>query len=348
MGGWMLYGANGYTAGLILELALKAGHRPVLAGRNREAIEALARRHDLPARIFDLAHPETLTSALSGIDAVLHCAGPFSATAAPMLEACLQVGAHYLDITGEISVFQHAHAQHERARERGIVVIPGTGFDVVPTDTLAAILKQELPDASELVLAFDAGGGPSAGTARTAVEGLAGGGKVRRDGQLVSVPLAYKTREFEFEGERRFAMTIPWGDVYTAYLSTGIPNIEVYMTVAPKLAERARRMNWLRPLLGLGVVQNYLKAQVAQRGPGPSAERRGNSRSIIFGEARNAEGREVRKVLVTPNGYDLTAQTALGILELVLKQRPAGGFYTASQLMGCAFLLGLPGVEMRA
>ena len=347
MGGWMLYGANGYTAKLILDLALKAGHRPVLAGRNRAAIEALAKQHDLPARIFDLDHPDTLASALSGIDAVLHCAGPFSATAAPMLEGCLQVGAHYLDITGEISVFKHCHEQHDRAKAKGIVVIPGTGFDVVPTDALAAMLKRDLPDATELVLAFDAGGGPSQGTAKTAVEGLASGGKVRRDGQLLSVPLAYKTREFEFEGERRFAMTIPWGDVYTAYVSTGIPNIEVYMGVPPKTAERVRRMNFIRPLLGLGFVQSWLKTQATKRGPGPSDDKRGQTRTVVWGEARNAAGREVRRVLVTPNGYDLTAHASFGILQKVLKDKPAGGFYTASQLMGPDYVLGLPGVRMQ-
>ena len=346
MGGWMLYGANGYTARLILELALKAGQRPVLAGRNSAAINALAKEHGLPARIFDLDHPDTLASALSGIDAVLHCAGPFSATAAPMLEGCLQVGAHYLDITGEISVFKHCHEQHERARERGIVVLPGAGFDVVPTDSMAALLKRALPEAHELVLAFDAGGGPSQGTAKTAVEGLAGGGKVRRNGELVTVPLAYQTREFEFDGQRRFAMTIPWGDVYTAYVSTGIPNIEVYMTVPPSTAARVRRLNWVRPLLGLSFVQSWLKGQAAKRGPGPSDDKRGRTGSTIWGEARSAGGREVRKVLTTPNGYDLTAHSALGILRHVLEQPPAGGYYTPSQLVGPEFVLGLPGVRL--
>ena len=346
MGGWMLYGANGYTAKLILDLALKAGQRPVLAGRNSEAINALAKQHDLPARIFDLDHPDTLASALSGIDAVLHCAGPFSATAAPMLEGCLQVGAHYFDITGEISVFKHCHEQNERARERGIVVMPGTGFDVVPTDSLAAILKRDLPEAHAPVLAFDAGGGPSQGTAKTAVEGLANGGMVRRNGELVRVPLAYKTREFEFNGERRFAMTIPWGDVYTAFVSTGIPNIEVYMGVPPKTAERVRRLNWVRPLLGLGVVQRWLKSQVEKRGPGPSDDRRGQTGATVWGEVRSAGGREIRKVLTTPNGYDLTAHSAFAILNHILAVKPAGGFYTASQLMGADFVLGLPGVQL--
>ena len=346
MGGWMLYGANGYTGKLILELALRAGHHPVLAGRNSAAINALAQEHDLPARIFDLEHPETLASALSGIEAVLHCAGPFAATAAPMLEGCLQVGAHYLDITGEMSVFEHCHGQHERAKAASIVVIPGTGFDVVPTDSLAALLKRDLPDANELVLAFDAGGGPSQGTAKTAVEGLASGGRIRRDGMLVRVPLAYKTREFEFNGEQRFAMTIPWGDVYTAYLSTGIPNIEVYMGVPRKTAERVRKMNFFRPLLGLGIVQNWLKRQVEKRGAGPSEEKRRTTGATIWGEVRNASGGEVRKVMTTPNGYDLTAHAALGILEHILAMKPAPGFYTASQLMGAEYVLGLPGVKL--
>lgn len=128
MGSWMLYGANGYTGGLILEAALQRGHRPVVAGRNRDAVEALARQHDLPARIFCLEDSNTVASALNGIDAVLHCAGPFSATSAPMLEACLKQKVHYLDITGEMEVFAHCHQQHERARERGIVVMPGTGL----------------------------------------------------------------------------------------------------------------------------------------------------------------------------------------------------------------------------
>src|SRR4029079_7283209 len=117
------------------------------------------------------------------------------------------------------------------------------GFDVVPTDSVAAMLKQKLPDASQLVLAFEAGGGPSPGTARTSVAGLAQGGRARRNGELVEVPLAWKVREFERDGKRRSAMTIPWGDVYTAFVSTGIPNIETYMAVSPKTISRTR---WMR------------------------------------------------------------------------------------------------------
>jgi len=344
MGSWMLYGANGYTAGLMLDVALKRGHRPVLAGRNRDAIEALSRKHQLPARIFDLSEPNTVSSALSGIEAVMHCAGPFSATSAPILAACLVTGAHYLDITGEMDVFAHCHQQDARARERGIVVMPGTGFDVVPTDCLAAMLKRDLPDATELVLAFEAGGGPSHGTALTAVEGLGKGGRVRRDGEVRTVPLAYKTRLFDRDGEERHAMTIPWGDVYTAYVSTGIPNIEVYMGISPGTAKRLRRMNMIRPLLGLGMVQRFLKNKI--RAGGPDDDKRRNSGCTVWGEVRNAAGMEVKKQLRTVNGYELTASASIGILDHVLASRPPGGFYTASQMMGADYILSLPGSQL--
>jgi len=344
MSEFMVYGANGYTGQLILAEAVKRGHHPVVAGRNGDAVRALATQYSLPARVFDLADVGTATAALSGMDIVLHCAGPFSATAAPMLEACLAAGVHYLDITGEIDVFAHCHAQDARAQERGIVVLPGSGFDVVPTDCLAALLKRELPDATELVLAFEAGGGPSPGTAKTSVEGLAKGCRVRRDGKMTTVPLAYKDRTFLLDGQARTAMTIPWGDVYTSFISTGIPNVEVYMAVPPKTIESVRRMRLLKPFLGFGFVQDMLKKRTPQRGP--SDDKRANTRSHIWGEVRNAAGREAKLQLDTPNGYDITVTAALGIVEQLLRTKPAGGYYTPSKLMGADYVLGLPGVTL--
>ena len=345
---WMIYGANGYTGKLIVEEAARRGLKPILAGRHAGAIEPLAKKLKLPVRAFALDNPAAVRAGLKGINLVLHCAGPFSATCAPMLEACLDVGAHYLDITGEIDVFAHCHAQHARAQQRGIVVLPGAGFDVVPTDCLAAQLKRELPSATSLVLAFDAPGGPSPGTARTGVEGLGKGGRTRIDGKLVKVPLAWKTRSFDRDGEARFAMTIPWGDVYTAYVSTGIANIEVYMGVPPGTARNLRRLRWLGPLLGLAPVQSFLKAQVAKKVRGPSEKTRATSAGVVWGEVRDATGNEVRGQLRTPNGYELTVTAALGIAQRLLAgDKPAGGYYTPSLLMGADYVLSLPGVSRR-
>ncbi len=343
---WMIYGANGYTGELIVAEAVRRGLRPVLAGRNADGIRALAERYDLPARSFCLTDARTVESALSGIGLVLNCAGPFSATAQPMLDGCLALKAHYLDITGEISVFAHCHAQHERAVAAGVVVLPGAGFDVVPTDCLAAMLNRELPHGRELTLAFEAGGGPSRGTAKTSIEGLAGGGKVRRDGVLTDVPLAYKDRSFLKDGVPVSTMSIPWGDVYTAFVSTGIPNIETHMAMPPKTIARLRQLRRLQWLFGLGFVQNFLKGRVDKGRAGPDADKRARTGTHVWGEVLHASGKSLQLELVTPNGYDLTVTAALGIVEHLAARTPAGGYYTPSELMGADYVLSLPGVKL--
>ncbi|MEO8459465.1 MAG: saccharopine dehydrogenase NADP-binding domain-containing protein [Dokdonella sp.] len=348
---WMIYGANGYTGKLIAAEAKARGLMPILAGRS-DSVAALAQEHGFTHRRFDLDDGDAVRAGLDGIDLVLHCAGPFSATSAPMLEGCLEARAHYLDITGEIDVFAHCHAQDARARQRGIVVLPGAGFDVVPTDCLAAMLKSELPTATHLVLAFEAGGGPSPGTAKTSVEGLGKGGRARIDGEVKRVPLAWKTRTFlrpanepGQPAEERTAMTIPWGDVYTSYVSTGIPNVEVYMGVAPSTIARLRKLRKLGPLLGTSLVQWFLKRGVTRSVRGPSDNKRAKTVTHVWGEVRDEAGREVKRQLVVPNGYTLTVTASLGIVEHLLKGTDASGYRTPSQLMGAEYVLSLPGVS---
>lgn len=344
---WIIYGANGYTGKLVAEEAGRRGLTPILAGRSEDSIKPLAESLGLPWRVFALDNPDAVRHGLDGVGLVLHCAGPFSATCAPMLEACLDRQAHYLDITGEISVFEHCHAQHDRAVKRGIVVLPGSGFDVVPTDCLAALLVREMPGAVELVLAFEGGGGFSPGTAKTSVEGLGSGGRVRKNGKLKKVPLAWKWRYFTRDGEQRSAMTIPWGDVYTAHVSTGIPDIEVYMAAPPGTIKRMRRLRLLGPLLGTRPVQNFLKAQVDKKVRGPSEAIREGSDSFIWGEVRNRAGHLLGKQLCTPNGYALTVAASLGIVQRLREgEPPEPGYHTPSGLMGADYVLSLPGVEL--
>jgi short subunit dehydrogenase-like uncharacterized protein len=344
---WMIYGANGYTGTMTAREAARRGLQPVLAGRNREALDRLGKELDLPVRVFGLDSRDEIAAGLADIGLVLHCAGPFSATAEPMMDACLAQGCHYLDITGEIDVFALGHSKDAAARKAGIVLLPGSGFDVVPTDCLAAMLKEKMPAATQLVLAFEAGGGPSPGTAKTSVEGLGNGGRARIDGEVKRVPLAWKVRFFERDGEQRMAMTIPWGDVYTANVSTGIPNIEVYMAVPPATVKRLRRMRWLGPVLGSGPVQRLLKSQVAKKVRGPSESTRGKTGCVVWGEVTDPRGQQQRLRLRTPNGYELTVTASLGIVERLLDAAPAeGGYYTPSMLMGSDYVLSLPGVRL--
>lgn len=346
---WLIYGANGYTGTLIAEEATRRGHRPRLSGRNQEAIQAIAARLGTTAAPCDLGDASALRAALSGCRLVLHCAGPFSETSPAMLQACLDQGVHYLDITGEIDVFSACHARSAEASKQGVLVVPGVGFDVVPTDGVAAMVKEALPDAASLVLAFEAGGGLSVGTAKTSVAGLGKGGRVRRGGALVEVPAAFKTRTFVRDGKTRTALTIPWGDVFTAYITTGIPDIEVYLTASSRTIASARRLNWIRPLLRLGVVTRFMQRRVAASLKPPSAETRARTNCYVWGEAAAADGRTARIEIETPNGYDLTVTAALGVVERLLAADDGrSGYMTPSQLMGSRYVLSLPGVSMKA
>ena len=342
----MIYGANGYTGKLIAKEARKRGMKPILAGRNAESIEAFAAETGFDFLVFDLDDAAAVNEALQGISIVLHCAGPFSATSQPMIEACLRNGCHYLDITGEISVFANAHKQSDEARHADVVLMPGVGFDVVPTDCLAATLVKALPAATAIILAFQSGSRMSPGTAKTSIEGLAGGGCVRKDGKLTWVPLAWKTREIRFPQGKRLVVTIPWGDVFTAYISTGVPDIEVYMSVPPSSIMQMKRMRMLKPLLTMQWVQNLMKRRVEKSVTGPEIGERQNSQMQIWGEVTTADGRNVSATMTTPNGYDVTVTASLGIVEHLLENDVEGGFYTPSLLMGSDYAASLPGVKV--
>lgn len=347
---WMIYGAYGYTGELTAREAKKRGLKPVLAGRSRGPLKALAESLDLPWRAFDLDDPAVVREALADVGLVLHCAGPFSATARPMLEACLEKSVHYLDITGEIDVFDLCHQHDEAAKQAGIVVCPGAGFDVVPTDCVAACLARAMPGAIDLELAFEAGGGTSPGTAKTSVEGLAKGGRIRRNGHMTPVPLAYMTRAIPFKAGPRHGMTIPWGDVFTAFISTAIPNIKVFLSVPPATSQRLRRIRWLRPLFGLAWVQRMMKNKVDKKVRGPDEKLRGTTHSRIWGQVTDAQGHQISAELETPNGYDLTVDASLGIVQHLLHLGESGealpaGYFTPSRLMGADYVTSLQGVS---
>jgi short subunit dehydrogenase-like uncharacterized protein len=340
---WMIYGANGYTGELIAREAVKRGLKPVLAGRSRDKVEALARELGLEARVFGLEDEVRLLAQIKGHGLVLHCAGPFSATAVPMMEACLRANAHYLDITGEIAVFEHAQSLNERARAAGVVICPGVGFDVVPTDCVAAALKNAMPDATHLALGFDSRSSFSPGTAKTSIEGMAQGGKVRRDGKITSVPLAYRVRRIDFGAGEKLAMTIPWGDVSTAWHTTGIANIEVFIPGSAGMIRGARFANWIRPLLGLSFVQRLLKARIGKTVVGPDQEKRADQGTYVWGEARNARGECRTARLHTANVYSLTIDAALAVVDYLLQMRLTGGAYTPALLLGAELVTQLPG-----
>jgi short subunit dehydrogenase-like uncharacterized protein len=344
---WMIYGANGYTGELAAREAARRGLQPILAGRNAEAVTALAGELRLSSRAFGLDDPRALRGGLAGVAAVLHCAGPFVRTSAPMVAACLAAKVHYLDITGEIAVFESILARRREAERAGVALLPGVGFDVVPSDCLAARLAEALPGAAELALAFASDRGSySRGTLKTMIESLPALGAVRRGGRIVPVPAGHEMRKIDFGGAlgERWAMTIPWGDVATAYHTTGIPDIRVFTAAPYKAIRRLRSVAKLAPLAAVGPVKRWLQRRVDRTVTGPSAELRATARTYLWGEAKDAAGRTVTARLETPEAYAFTAVSAVEAAARAAEGAVPPGAWTPARAFGTRFVDGLPGV----
>jgi short subunit dehydrogenase-like uncharacterized protein len=342
---FLLYGANGYTGKLIAQMASEYGLMPVLAGRNEKAISELAKTLNLPYQIIDLNNHAALVECLRNFKVVVHAAGPFQFTSKKMIEACLAAKTHYLDITGEIAVFEQAKRMNDKAITHEIMIMPGVGFDVVPTDCIAKYLKEQLPTATHLSLAFAMlGGAVSHGTATTMAEGMGQGGAVRENGKIVKKPLGHKGRWIDFGLKKIFVMCIPWGDVSTAFSTTGIPNIETFTMASPKTF-KALKWQWLYNwILRMTFIKNMAKKKIKAKPAGPTDEARLKAKSLVWGEVTNEAGQTKSARLIGPEGYTLTAISSLIITKKVLSGNYKIGYQTPAGCYGADLVLEIPGV----
>ncbi|MFO8083744.1 MAG: saccharopine dehydrogenase NADP-binding domain-containing protein [Desulfobacterales bacterium] len=340
---WIIYGAYGYTGKRIARKAVERGLRPIIAGRNCKKVRTLAEQLNLDYRCFDLQDFEQICMHMDKVGILLNCAGPFIATSVPLVKACMEAKADYLDITGEIEVFEYIHALDEKALKTGTILCPGAGFDVIATDCMAATLKLCMPDAGYLALAFHSRGPLSPGTAKTIMEGFKYKGMIRKNGVIKSVPFACKVREIDYGSGPMTSVTIPWGDVSTAFYSTEIPNIEVYVSVPERWINILKIMGFFRPFITRKLVHKFLKKIIEFQFKGPTSQERKATSVSLWAEIRNNSGRCLQATLTTANGYEVTITGALGIVEKLLAQRPPPGVYTPSQLMGADYISRLPG-----
>jgi short subunit dehydrogenase-like uncharacterized protein len=287
-----------------------------------------------------------LDSALLELDAVLHCAGPFVLTFRQMAEACLHTKRHYVDISGEIEGFEALAKMSEEAKRAGIMLLPGGGFDVVPSDCLAAHLKQRLPTATHFRLFIQGvGGGVSRGTAMSGIENMHRQGRIRRDGKIVQVPPAWQVLEQDFGRGPVKTVSIGWGDVSTSYYSTGVPNIETYFAVKTSAISLLRLTRLIGPLLYTRLVRNILQWIIRQANPhGPTRKQNETGFNLMVGEMRDAE-RVVRTKLRVPEGYWLTMLTTVEIMKRILNGEYKTGFQTPSLAYGKDFIMQFAGVE---
>ncbi|GAB7018203.1 saccharopine dehydrogenase family protein [Halostagnicola bangensis] len=341
----LIYGSYGYTGRLIVREAVSRGESPTIAGRDGKQVSEQAHENDLEGRTFSLE--ADMASHLAEFDAVLNCAGPFVETAEPLVEACLETGTDYLDITGEFRVFDRIRRQDDRARERGITLLPGVGFDVVASDCLAAFLSERLPSADELAIGvagmdsrrgIPAPGDVSRGTAKTLFSGSATTNVIRKSGSLVRVPIGFRSRKIDFGDGPEHAVTIPLGDVVTAAQTTGIENVEVYAAMPSWTDPAMSALGSAAWLLESRPVQTLAEPAIDALIDGPGESTLESGETVVWGEVRNGE-RTVRGRIRTPNPYALTAKSAVEAARRVLEGTVPSGAQTPANAFGSEFVL---------
>ncbi|MBM4426987.1 MAG: NAD-dependent epimerase/dehydratase family protein [Chloroflexi bacterium] len=336
----LVYGSYGYTGQLIVEHAMKQGLDLILAGRDEVQLRAQAEKYNLQYRAFSLHNTAALDSALQEVDAVLHCAGPFVLTFRQMAEACIRNKKHYVDISGEIEGFEALAKMDEDAKHAGVMLLPGGGFDVVPSDCLSAYTAGKLPNATSLNLYIKSiGSGVSCGTARSGIENSHRQGRIRRDGKIQTVPGAWHVKRVDFGRGANRVVSIGWGDVSTAYHSTGIPNITTYMSFPDAMINGLYLSRVIGPLLYMRPMKNFLKWLIGILIPaGPSKEKNKSGFSLMIAEVSDGT-KSVRAKLRTPEAYYLTALTSVEIMRRILSSDYKAGFQTPSTAYGADFIM---------
>jgi short subunit dehydrogenase-like uncharacterized protein len=342
---WMIYGANGFTGRLVVEEAVKRGHKPILAGRSEAKLKRLADEWNLELSIFDLEERTRLGASIQDVELVFHAAGPFQFTSKPMVEACLESKTFYIDITGEIPVFQNTFSHHSEALRAGIALVSGAGLDVVPTDCMAKYVADQIPNAVELELALAVSSRPSPGTAKSSLEMMPRGGMRRQDGKLVPSPIGSNIKKVCFSHRDLSVLSISWGDLETAFRSTGIPNITTYMAYPSRLINSVRRFGPLvQKVASLKLLRRAARGLTGMFFKGPDEEMRRSGRTYVWACARDRQGKQVEAWLETIEAYRFTAVAGVRSVEKLLEERPTGAL-TPAQAFGSDFILEIEGTQ---
>ena len=330
----LLYGATGFTGKLILERALASGLRPILAGRDGARLRSLAEPRGLPWRAAAVDRPEQLAAICRDVAVVLNAAGPFADTAVPVAEAAAAGGAHYLDVAGEVDAIEALATRHATWRQHDVMVMPAVGFDVVPSDCLAVHVARALPGATRLRIGIAGLRLLSRGSAETLAREWGRDTRIRRGGVICTVPAGSLQHAFDFGDGPVPSLLVSWGDVASAYYSTGIPDVETYF--AASLA--------LRGVLGLNRLVGGLFAGDTAREAisawhrilpeGPSGDDRAAVETAVVAEAERADGTRLAARVRAGDSYEFTAASAVAIASRVLAGEHASGFQTPGRLFG--------------
>lgn len=337
----LVYGVTGYTGRLISRRLAQQGVAHVVGGRRADAVAEWGRTVSMKTRSFGLEAVD-----LEGVSAILNCAAPFSQTARPLVDAALDAGVHYLDLAGEVAEHVALQERNAEATARGVMLMPGVGFGVVPTECAAVLAARALPAAQKLVIAYETVGGASRGTLETVLGGMSTPGVVRRGGALAPSLPAERVLDLDIGGGMVRVATNPFrADMVSAFVSTGVADIETYATFpAPlRVLMRSSARSW-------SVVRGAIAMLVARAPEGPSEAERARGRTRILVVAEKGDRRASVRVR-GPEAYEFTARAAAAIVARIGEAKP--GFQTPSQVFGSHLLASLltgpeEGVEVTA
>ncbi|MCU0438134.1 MAG: saccharopine dehydrogenase NADP-binding domain-containing protein [Raineya sp.] len=330
----LLYGATGYTAQLVIEEMLKKGIKPILAGRSK-TVESIGQKYSLQTRIFDLEDTNNIQKYIADTMLVVNLAGPFQYTSEKLIQACLYTRTHYIDIAGEVKDFEKVYAFDKKAQESEIMLMPGAGFGVVPTDVAAYLSKQNLPDAHELTIAFATQGGVSQGTLKTVLKDMNEEGVKRVEGQLISCKPAENIFDFTLKGKKHKCVSNPWrADIFSAYYTTQIPNIKTYSAFPAPLVLMMRN-KWL---FGKFTKSKLLQTLITKAPKGPTEKELNGGKTWVYAEAKNQENKKVIVNIEGPEAYMFTAQTVTQITKYILSNDFQKGFQTPAKVYGAKII----------
>jgi short subunit dehydrogenase-like uncharacterized protein len=309
-----VYGATGFTGGLIARELKRAGADFLIAGRNRGKLEALSEElGGVPAAAVSLEDPAGLREMLEPCSVVAACAGPFTLHGEPLVAAAVETGTHYLDTTGEQGFMRTVFDRYgEKAAGKDAALVSGMGFDYAPGDLIAALTAEGMGPLEEIVIAYCVHGfAPTHGTALSGLEIMRGGDVVWSDGDWQPAPRSADGGRWRFPepiGEQRM-LRYPAGEQVTVPRHVETARVRTLlngMVVPPRLMPLAAASS---PLLGLAMrtpLRRVTGALIRRLPAAPSEQSRKASRFTISCEARGRAGGR-RGTVRGSDVYGLTA-----------------------------------------
>ncbi len=369
MGRVILFGATGYTGRITAAAMVRRGLEPVLAGRSRASLDALAATLEgtgaFSTSLADAADPTSVRALLdSGSDVLVSTVGPFARFGGPALAAAIDAGAAYIDSTGEPSFVRRVFEQAgPRAAVNGARLLTAFGYDYVPGNLAGAIALRRAREAGRPASRVDVGYfvkggmGLSSGTRASASGMLFEKSFAFRGGELRDVRPGGSVRSFDLGGQMWDGLPLGGSEHFALpRLDASLHDVGVYLGWAGKWTKAAAfgasALGVITSVPGVRRGLNMLSTRgVPETGQGPSPEDRAPGRSIAIANAYDPVGRLVNSVrVVGPTPYDLTAELLTWGASMFIAQRetgvgalgPADAFGVDELIAGCA------GLKLRA